>query len=97
VPSCPFEIPLGALLPERVKNLMPAGKNIGTTHITNGCYRLHPVEWNIGEVAGMLAAYCLDKGLTPHQVQSHDVHLFDFQTALTREGIEIRWPDIAAY
>ncbi|MGG2474547.1 FAD-dependent oxidoreductase, partial [Rhizobium sp. BR5] len=34
-------------------------KNIGTTHITNGCYRLHPVEWNIGEVAGMLAAYCL--------------------------------------
>ena len=33
-------------------NLLPAGKNIGTTHITNGCYRLHPVEWNIGEVAG---------------------------------------------
>ena len=32
------------------------GKNIGTTHITNGCYRLHPVEWNVGEVAGALAA-----------------------------------------
>ena len=27
--------------------LLPAPKNIGTTHITNGCYRLHPVEWNI--------------------------------------------------
>ena len=38
------------------------GKNIGTTHITNGCYRLHPVEWNVGEVAGMLAAHCLDCG-----------------------------------
>ncbi|MNV79111.1 FAD dependent oxidoreductase [compost metagenome] len=97
VPSCPFEIPLGALIPERVKNLIPAGKNIGTTHITNGCYRLHPVEWNIGEVAGMLAAYCLEKGLTPHQVQEDDDHLHAFQTALTREGIEIRWPDIAAY
>ena len=27
------------------------------THITNGCYRLHPVEWNIGEAAGALAAH----------------------------------------
>jgi hypothetical protein len=28
------------------------------THITNGALRVHPVEWNIGEVAGMLAAVC---------------------------------------
>ncbi|CDZ25492.1 Fumarate reductase/succinate dehydrogenase flavoprotein domain protein [Neorhizobium galegae bv. officinalis] len=97
VPSCPFEIPLGALLPQRVKNLIPAGKNIGTTHITNGCYRLHPVEWNIGEVAGMLAAHCLDKNLTPHQVQENDEKLQNFQRELSREGIEMRWPDIAAY
>ncbi len=47
----------------------PAGKNIGTTHITNGCYRLHPVEWNIGEVAGALAAYCLDHAATPRAVR----------------------------
>ena len=40
----------------RMRNLLPACKNIGTTHITNGCYRLHPVEWNIGEAAGVLAA-----------------------------------------
>jgi FAD dependent oxidoreductase len=37
-----------------VENLLPACKNIGATHITNGCYRLHPVEWNIGEAAGSL-------------------------------------------
>lgn len=97
VPCCPFEIPLGALIPQRVRNLIPAGKNIGTTHITNGCYRLHPVEWNIGEVAGMLAAHCLENGLTPHQVQEDDDRLEAFQTQLTRQGIEIRWPDIAAY
>ncbi|MEP6628062.1 MAG: FAD-dependent oxidoreductase, partial [Ginsengibacter sp.] len=40
--SLPFQIPLGALLPVRMENLFPANKNIGTTHITNGCYRLHP-------------------------------------------------------
>ena len=57
VPSTPFEIPLGALHPAtRRRTCSPANKNIGTTHITNGCYRLHPVEWNIGEAAGHLAA-----------------------------------------
>ena len=97
VESAPFEIPLGALLPRRVKNLLPAGKNIGTTHITNGCYRLHPVEWNVGEVAGMLAAHCLNNGLTPHQVQADDGKLEDFQAQLYRAGVEIRWPDVRGY
>jgi hypothetical protein len=97
VPSCPFEIPLGALLPRRMTNLLAAGKNIGTTHITNGCYRLHPVEWNIGESAGLLAAFCLEKGLTPHQVQASDTHLAAFQALLHREGVEYRWPDVRGY
>ncbi|MBU1176434.1 MAG: FAD-dependent oxidoreductase [Alphaproteobacteria bacterium] len=97
VPSCPFEIPLGALLPQRVTNLIPAGKNIGTTHITNGCYRLHPVEWNIGEVAGALAAWCLNQDATPHGVQSDDKRLSAFQSHLERRGIERQWPDIRGY
>ena len=61
VPSLPFQIPLGALLPVRMENLLPACKNLGVTHITNGCYRLHPVEWNIGEIRGLLAAFCLEQ------------------------------------
>ena len=97
VPSCPFELPLGALLPVNRSNLLPAGKNIGTTHITNGCYRLHPVEWNIGEVVGLLAAHCLNKGTTPHAVQSDDNQLRDFQSLLYWNGVEIRWPDIRGY
>jgi hypothetical protein len=31
----PFQIPLGALIPRRIENLLPACKNIGTTHVTN--------------------------------------------------------------
>lgn len=90
VPAPPFQIPLGALVPRRLRNLLPACKNIGVTHITNGCYRLHPVEWNIGEAAGLLAAYCIAKSTEPHKVV-HDYE--DFQTLLDREGIERAWPD----
>ncbi len=93
VASLPFQIPLGALIPQRIENLLPACKNIGTTHITNGCYRLHPVEWNIGEVAGALAAYCLKTSSTPRAVRNNPKALTDFQNSLIQRGVELAWPD----
>jgi hypothetical protein len=92
ISSLPFQIPLGALLPVRVENLLPACKNIGTTHITNGCYRLHPVEWNIGEAAGTLAAYCLAHEATPQQVRADAGLLEGFQKLLVQQGFELEWP-----
>jgi len=35
--SVPFQVPLGAMIPVRMENLIPGCKNIGTTHISNGC------------------------------------------------------------
>ncbi|MFN7930754.1 MAG: FAD-dependent oxidoreductase [Blastocatellia bacterium] len=92
VGSLPFQIPLGALIPVRLENLLPACKNIGTTHITNGCYRLHPVEWNIGEAAGNLAAFCLSQQHTPHQTYTNLQTRAAFQHTLERRGIELAWP-----
>ncbi|NMB12135.1 MAG: FAD-dependent oxidoreductase, partial [Firmicutes bacterium] len=92
--SYPFQIPLGALIPIRMENLLPACKNLGVTHITNGCYRLHPVEWNIGEAAGYLAAYSLEKGLKPRAVRSQPDYLEDFQGVLVRQGVELDWPQL---
>jgi hypothetical protein len=97
VGSLPFQIPLGALLPVRLRNLLPAAKNIGTTHITNGCYRLHPVEWNIGEAAGALAAHCLRHGREPHQVHADPALLSAFQAELAQQGVELAWPDVRGY
>jgi len=91
--SLRFQIPLGALLPIRVRNLFPACKNIGTTHITNGCYRLHPVEWNIGESVGELVAYCQQHGKQASEVRENDKQLDKFQQHLTRQGIELAWPN----
>jgi hypothetical protein len=92
VSSLPFQIPLGALIPKRVENLLPACKNLGVTHITNGCYRLHPVEWNIGESAGALAAHCVSAKLRPRQVRNDEKRLRDFQAQLAAQGVELEWP-----
>lgn len=94
ISSLPFQIPLGALIPKRIDNLLPASKNIGTTHITNGCYRLHPVEWNIGEAAGALAAYSIRTKQPPRAVRNHQKTLKDFQQTLLKQGFELEWPRI---
>lgn len=95
ISSLPFQIPLGALLPIRMENLLPACKNLGVTHLTNGCYRLHPVEWNVGESAGALAAFCLDRQLTPRAVRHTPSHLRDFQNRLRAQGVELEWPRLS--
>lgn len=87
----PFEIPLGALIPVRIKNLIPACKNLGTTHLTNGCYRVHPSEWNIGESAGLFASYAISKNLGLKEIRNTESHLADFQLKLINEGIQLRW------
>ena len=92
VSSLPFQIPLGALIPRRVENLLPACKNLGTTHITNGCYRLHPVEWNIGESVGALAAFCQTNRKLPRQVHTDGALLKQFQEMLAKEGVPLSWP-----
>ncbi|MFI3201257.1 MAG: FAD-dependent oxidoreductase [Eubacteriales bacterium] len=85
----PFEIPLGALLPIRIKNLLPACKNIGTTHMTNGCYRLHPVEWNVGESVGYLAGFCVKNNVTPEKVWKE--RCSEFLQMLEENGIQRHW------
>lgn len=93
IPTVPFQIPLGSLLPVRVINVLAASKTLGTTHVTNGAYRVHPVEWNIGEAAGSLAAYCLQHQVLPAAVWEQPDHLTAFQQVLNRRGIPLDWPN----
>lgn len=91
ISTWPFQIPLGALLPVSARNLVPASKNIGTTHVTNGCYRLHPIEWNIGEAAGATVAHCL-RAAEPVQAAATSL-VGDIQRTMeTTFGVDLAWP-----
>ncbi|PCC30863.1 FAD-dependent oxidoreductase [Brachybacterium alimentarium] len=90
----PFQIPLGALVPRDVANLVPANKNIGTTHISNGAYRLHPVEWAIGEAVGALAQVGRERGVDPAEVHGSRSLTAEVQDVLRdRLGAVLEWPD----
>jgi hypothetical protein len=90
----PFQIPLGALIPQGARNLLAANKNIGTTHITNGAFRLHPVEWSIGEAVGALSAFCAANRVDPEAVYRKPDLLEAFQDLLRSTlGITLSWPE----
>jgi hypothetical protein len=84
-------IEFSSLLPLRMENLLSANNNIGITHITNGCYRLHPVEWSIGEAVGLLVKFAGEKEVAPRVVRERGELLIGFQGFLKGEGVELGW------
>ncbi|MEY2639427.1 MAG: hypothetical protein RIR90_909 [Bacteroidota bacterium] len=54
VPS--FNVPLGALIPQKIKGLIVAEKGISVSNVVNGTTRLQPCVMMIGQAAGALAA-----------------------------------------
>ena len=98
----PFTLPLGSLIPTATDGLILSAKSIGTTHITNAAYRMHPVEWAIGEAGGHLAAFALSEEVEMRDIaQDEDPrlrkNLRKFQGYLTRRGIPIFWFDDIAH
>lgn len=85
----PYQIPLGSLVSPELRNFAVASKCIGVTQVTNGAYRLHAIEWNIGEASGELAAYCLDKRIAHPNLKGRE--LFNFQRILLRKGFMLYW------
>lgn len=92
ISALPYQIPLGCLLSPSCPNLIAAGKCLSVSHIANGCTRLHPVEWSVGESAGVLAALSLANGHEPRDFLV-DPLLRDLQNALADQGVELAWPD----
>ncbi len=64
----PFQIPLRAMIPQKIDNLLVAGKSIATSHVAAAAYRIHSFEWSAGAAAGTTAAFALEQSITPAQM-----------------------------
>lgn len=89
----PFQIPLGCLIPKDCENLLAACKNIGVTHIANGAYRLHPIEWAIGTACGALSRLSLDKKRPLKKFFDDKELKFSLQKFLIESGSPLYWFD----
>jgi hypothetical protein len=66
VPS--YNVPLGALIPAGVHNLVIAEKGISVSNVANGTTRLQPCVLLTGQAAGVLSALSVRRQMTPAKV-----------------------------
>jgi hypothetical protein len=83
-PGEAYEIPLRALLPQRVENLVVAGRCISGTHEAHSSYRVMPVAMATGQAAGVCAALAAKQGKSPREVPAREV-----QEALLAQGADL--------
>jgi hypothetical protein len=83
-----YDIPFRSLLPQKVKNLIVAGRCISTTHEAMGAIRVMATCMAMGEAAGRAAKQAVRAGIAPTEVdvkklqaelREHGAYLRDFQ------------------
>ena len=80
-PGESYDIPLRALVPQRVDRLTVAGRCISGTHEAHSSYRVMPVAMATGQAAGVCAALAAREGKAARDVPAAGV-----QAELRRQG-----------
>lgn len=97
----PYQIPLRAMIPPRINNLLVTGKSIATSHISAATYRVHSFEWSSGAAAGTTAAFVLDEGILPYQLVEdlprRSPKLEKLQAILNRNQNPTAFPDMSIF
>ncbi len=90
----PLQIPLEAMVPQEVDNVLIGGKSVAVSHIVNGVTRVHYGEWSIGGAAGATAGWLLREGkpddLTPAQIVVTG-QMPALQAFLVSQGLRFTW------
>lgn len=97
----PFQIPLRALIPQKIDNLLVAGKSIATSHIAAAAYRVHSFEWSSGAAVGNTIAFALEQGVLPYQLVDRlpqsEPQLEQLQQRLSQQGNPIAFPNTSIF
>jgi hypothetical protein len=56
------------MIPQKIDNMLVAGKSIATSHVAAAAYRVHSFEWSVGAAAGTTAVFALEKGIMPYEL-----------------------------
>ncbi len=73
IPVPSYNIPMGALIPQKIRGLIVGEKSISVSNIVNGTSRLQPVMLLIGQAAGTIAALAVKQKIDAAQVKIRDV------------------------
>jgi hypothetical protein len=83
----PMRLPYGSILPQKVENLLVAGRCLSAEEEILGQLRLIPVCSATGQAAGTAAALALEQGKSPSELRIEEI-----QDALRAQGMDLGLP-----
>jgi hypothetical protein len=93
----PFQIPLRAMIPQKLDNFLVGGKSIATSQIAAAAYRVHSFEWSVGAATAATVDFALKKGVMPYQLVDDlpqaEPLLAELQQILNQQGNYTAFPD----
>ena len=97
----PAQIPLRALIPQQIDNLLVAGKSIATSTIAAAAYRVHSFEWSVGVGAAATIDFSLRHGVLPYELvddlPNRESLLEELKLELERGGNPTQFPNTSIF
>ncbi|OLP16321.1 FAD-binding protein [Leptolyngbya sp. 'hensonii'] len=100
-PAYPAQIPLRAMIPQKIDNLLVTGKSIAASNIAAAAYRVHSFEWSSGSAAGTTVAFAMEEDVLPYQLVDNlpgrEPLLEKLRQRLERNGNPTAFPDTSIF
>jgi hypothetical protein len=88
-----YTIPLRALIPVQVDNLLVASRSFSATSEAAGSARVIPTTMALGQAAGVAAAVCVRQGCTPRDLARTPARLAAMHQILRGQGVYLGGSD----
>ena len=89
------------MIPQKIDNLLVAGKSIATSYIAAAAYRVHSFEWSVGAATGTTIDFALERGIFPYEliddIPSKEWELEILQGRLQENGNPIAFPKTSIF
>jgi len=97
----PAQIPLRAMIPQKLDNMLVASKSIAASYSAAAAYRVHSFEWSVGAAAGHTVDFALRNGVLPYELvddlPNQEPMLEALQQEIIASGNPIMFPNTSIY
>ncbi|MFM7471454.1 MAG: FAD-dependent oxidoreductase [Nodosilinea sp.] len=97
----PAQIPLRAMIPQKIDNLLVSSKSIATSYSAAAAYRVHSFEWSVGAAAAHTIDFSLRQGVRPYelvdQLPNQEPLLDALQMDLQTSGNPVQFPGTSIF
>jgi hypothetical protein len=97
----PAQIPLRAMIPQKIDNMLVASKSIAASYSAAAAYRVHSFEWSVGAAAGHTVDFALRNNVMPYELvddlPNQEPMLDALRAEIQESGNPVMFPNTSIY